>query len=251
MAQDPPLYKENEVKFPTHLLLQKAPDTCVGKTGLYNHFEFLRQLLKISAGNPSVWTVKELLWEQDSLSRHHATGVQKDWGKPVAKAKAASSKAVNADDDMRCFDSPFLAPAAVAHAARAKGSREAAADSDCESDKFSDGFGTDFSADMADVPASPHHGSSSEAEVVPGERASHGERARGSADPPPEGGRAPRADEGVARGGQIKTVATDFSVVRRALGSRPLSLFFSALTLRCSVRHFSLAKGWVCRSRIY
>ena len=204
IALDPPQYKEVVARFP--------PNSCIGQTGLYNHHEFMKQLLSISGGNPNVWAVKELVWEQDSLCRHHATGIRKDLGKPTARSAPRQKADMEVGD---VFDAPFLSGVAEKTAAKAAGKAAAESSAD-EFEDVSDGFGMQLEVGDPDFEASGEDSDKSEAQAEP----ACASGARVTEPAAPAGDRASRADEGASRGPQIKTVATDFSLIQRALGRR-------------------------------
>ena len=199
-----PRYTQGVAKFPVRLQLTKAPRKCVGQAGLYNHFEFLKALILISDGLCNVWHVQELLWAQDSLCDHHAMGPQKDLGKPKVRADASKAASLQ-QPDVFMFDDPFLkqGTAASAGAADKSVSKEGESKVLDASDHDSDVYTDACPVDLSDI----------EEEEIKQAGSASGSGGRGAA-------AVPRADVGEERGPQVKTYATDFPLVRKALGSR-------------------------------
>ena len=189
-------YQSSGLAFPLHLELQKAAGP-VGGIGLWNQYEFLKLVLAAGDQHDSTWLVKELVWEQTSMAKHHVT----DWAEvsqPVqAKAtKAHVQKAADIAAEYDMFDCPFMTSAAAGPAPKGK---EQAKESDSELEDVND-------ADLAD------HGLHDMLELL-GIQAQEQLEETGE----PKEAPAPRK----VASGQVKTVATDPVLVMRALGRRP------------------------------
>lgn len=91
-----PCFKLPE-KFPFELVLDRGGERVdLGNTGLFNHFEFCRELFKISKNNLTAWQVRGLECNQQSLALHTALSISHDYG--AAKEPKASSSAPEANE---------------------------------------------------------------------------------------------------------------------------------------------------------
>ena len=199
-------YRISRFAYPLHLRLLKAVNP-VGGLGLWNQYEYLKLVLQAVPEAGCTWVVKELLWEQSSMSDHHATGVQEVSTAVRAKAKGDTSVSSHAPDPCDIFDAPFLSTAPVPAAALQQ--KENGNMAKLPGRQQDDDSGSELDDVCEEVDAGIQELFE---ELLPLDA---------DEDDVPKASAADRSDKGMPRAAQIKTVATDLALVQRALGRRP------------------------------
>lgn len=194
------------MKFPVELELQRLPiNADLGDAGLFNQFEFAKQLLLISKGSPSNWKIQEVEFGQSSLSEYTALFLATEHVSKEVPTSSEAASSSNKADDFSQFAAGWLMGGGTDDMKSQHPKVDDFPDSDVsETGIFSDGEGEDFDMDEAMVE-----------DFIKKDRKSD---LAGAPPKLPKAAAAPATpSEAGSRVGQAKTVATQKELVERSL----------------------------------